>query len=369
MNRRTFLIRSGLMLLMAGGGTMLFHSLNELKTVGRQGLTLGVEGLDTDHAAILYFASLAPSGHNAQPWLVKILNENHWVLGTAKSRWLPVIDPENREMLISLGAFLENLILTAGQYGYAVKSNLLTENSRQQPVMDITFKKGTVSRVPDCSSMEMRRTIRNNMLSKSLSPEDIDLLLGEQKETWFYFSQQSPEGQYLAAKTVEANKIQTYKESAQTELAKWIRWSNRDVMKFRNGLTAETMEIEGFSRWYVKNFYAAKSVFEYDFRQATIEKIKEQTAAGSGWLLITSPTSTQGLIDVGRKLERIWLTLRDYKIAIHPMNQLIEEGSFKQAAAEKLGMKHELQLLLRVGYTASYPMPVSPRMARDTILL
>jgi hypothetical protein len=357
------------MLLTAGGGTMLFRSLNELKTVERQGLTLGVEGLDADHAAILYFASLAPSGHNAQPWIVKILTENHWILGTAESRWLPVIDPDNREMLISLGTFLENLILAAEQYGYAVKSQLVSENSQSQAVIDIIFYKGIIPCIADCSRIAMRRTLRNNMLPTLLSPEDIDLLLGEQKEAWFYFSQQSTEGQYLAAMTVEANKRQTYKEAAQTELAKWIRWSNRDVMKFRNGLTAETMEIEGFSKWYVKNFYTDKSVLEYDFRQATIEKIKEQTAAGSGWLLITSATSTQGLIDVGRKLERIWLTLRDYKIAIHPMNQLIEEGPFKQAAADKLGMKHELQLLLRVGYTASYPMPVSPRMARNTILL
>ncbi|WP_019553813.1 Acg family FMN-binding oxidoreductase [Propionispira raffinosivorans] len=369
MNRRSFLIRSGLMLLTAGGGTMLFRSLNELKTVGRQGLTQGVEGLDADHAAILYFASLAPSGHNAQPWTVKILTENHWILGTAESRWLTVIDRGNREMLISLGAFLENLILAAQQYGYAVKSQLVPENSKSQAVIDITFYKGTIPYTTDCSHIEMRRTLRNNMLPTLLSPEDIDLLVGEQKETWFYFSQKSMEGQYLAAMTVEANKTQTYKEAAQIELAKWIRWPNRDVMKFRNGLTAETMEIEGVSRWYVKNFYTDKSVLGHDFRQATIEKIKEQTAAGSGWLLITSATSRQGLINVGRKLERIWLTLREHKIAIHPMNQLIEEETFKQVAAEKLGMKHELQLLLRVGYTAAYPMPVSPRMARETILL
>jgi len=58
--------------------------------------------------------------------------------------------------------------------------------------MDITFQKETVSCAADCSSIEMRRTIRNNMLSKSLSVEDMNLLCSQQKETWFYFSQQSP---------------------------------------------------------------------------------------------------------------------------------------------------------------------------------
>ena len=369
MNRRSFLIRSGLMLLTAGSGTMLFRSFIEFKTVERQAAALGVDGLDADHAAILYFASLAPSGHNTQPWTVRILNENHWVLGTAASRWLPGIDPDNREMLISLGAFLENLILAARQYGYTVKTQLIAENAQEQTIMDITFIKGFVSGAVDCSNIELRRTIRSSLLPKLLAPEDIELVLAEHQETWFYFPQQSAEGQYLAVKTLEANKIQTYNEAAQMELAKWIRWSNRDIMKFRNGLTAETMEIEGLSRWYAKNFYSEKSVLTDDFRQATIEKIKEQTAAGSGWLLITSRTSVQELIDVGRKLERMWLTLREHKIAIHPMNQLIEEVPFRQAATKQFGRKDELQLLLRVGYVASYPVPVSPRMVNKTIIL
>jgi len=35
--------------------------------------------LDAVGTSILYYASLAPSGHNAQPWYVRVLGQNEWI--------------------------------------------------------------------------------------------------------------------------------------------------------------------------------------------------------------------------------------------------------------------------------------------------
>ena len=61
---------------------------------------------------ILYYASLAPSGHNAQPWTVRLDGQQMWI-GTDSARWLPNVDPTNREVTLSVGAFIENLIAAA----------------------------------------------------------------------------------------------------------------------------------------------------------------------------------------------------------------------------------------------------------------
>src|SRR5262245_65824001 len=66
---------------------------------------------------ILHYASLAPSGHNTQPWSVRLGNREMWI-GTNPARWLPKVDPTNREVTLSLGAFVENLITAAPAYGY-----------------------------------------------------------------------------------------------------------------------------------------------------------------------------------------------------------------------------------------------------------
>ena len=63
--------------------------------------------------SILEFATLAPSGHNAQPWCVKASALAAGVdlrIGSDRSRWLAKVDPANRELALSIGAFLENLV-------------------------------------------------------------------------------------------------------------------------------------------------------------------------------------------------------------------------------------------------------------------
>ena len=64
------------------------------------------------------YAMLAPSSHNSQPW--KFATKNYKLLLLAdRSRGLPVADGDRREMHVSLGCGLENLLIAAGHFGYA----------------------------------------------------------------------------------------------------------------------------------------------------------------------------------------------------------------------------------------------------------
>jgi hypothetical protein len=133
-----------------------------------------------------------------------------------------------------------------------------------------------------------------------------------------------------------------------------------------NGLTPETMEIEGFARWYVKLFYSRNSVLADSFRATTIKKIQQQATNGGGWLVITSPNSAiPELISTGRKLQRLWLKVRSKMIAVHPMTQMLEEEPWRSSVTDTLGVNGTIQFILRVGYVKSYPAPVSVRMPLD----
>lgn len=368
MNRRQF-IQCGIGGVIAVGGVNMFGSLSQLQTVARENLQDTALGLEADYIDILYLASLAPSGHNAQPWTIKMISEDHWLIGTDPTRWLPVIDPENREALISIGAFLENLIIAAGAKGYEVESHLIAETSKNQDILEVKLHKVDHSNAFDLTNISLRRTMRNNLLTDALSNHDIEFIIGENNDSFFYFPRRSPEGQYLSEGTLLANKSQTYQNPAQEELSNWVRWSNKDAQKFSNGLTAETMEIEGVARWYVKNFYSRKDVLTDSFREATIKKITEQVATGSGWLLITSKdSSVSELIKVGRKLQQMWLGVRDRQIAIHPMNQMIEDVAMRRELSSMVQVAGNIQLVIRVGYSKNYPKPVSPRMSLQTII-
>src|SRR5262245_65113218 len=83
--------------------------------------------------ALLYYASLAPSGHNAQPWRVRVGAGELWI-GTDRARWLPKVDPTNREAALSVGAFVENLIVAAPTYGYVAEYQVIGTSSATEMV-------------------------------------------------------------------------------------------------------------------------------------------------------------------------------------------------------------------------------------------
>ena len=86
----------------------------------------------------------------------------------------------------------------------------------------------------------------------------------------------------------------------------------------------------------------------------------KQVSQSAGWLLITSKdNSVATLLETGKRLQRLWLKIRDKNIAIHPMTQIIEEASTNQLLNQSIGINEPVQFILRTGYLKNYPEPVS----------
>ncbi|MBI5015338.1 MAG: nitroreductase [Deltaproteobacteria bacterium] len=310
---------------------------------------------------ILDHAAMAPSGHNTQPWTISAVEPERWVLGSAPARWLPAVDPTNRETLLSLGAFLENLVQAAESQGFGVDYRVVARTARDAEVVDLRLKPGA-PRDHDLSHLRGRRTIRKGMQPASLAKEDVDYLLQHDPGSFLVFPRGSREAALLAAKTLEANRLQAERSAAQAELADWIRWSDADVERHRDGLSPATMEIEGLAGWYVRTFYDRSNVLTPAFRRRTVELIEALVQEGGGWILKLSADEDPGtLIEAGRSWERMFLRCRSRNVALHPMTQALEEPSCRDDLTRQLGLRRPVQFILRVGYRTPYPEPVSPR--------
>ncbi len=66
---------------------------------------------------LLNYAVLAPSSHNTQPWLFRIVGDGV-ELYADRTRALPVVDPNDRELIMSCGAALFNLRIALRHFGY-----------------------------------------------------------------------------------------------------------------------------------------------------------------------------------------------------------------------------------------------------------
>ncbi len=361
-SRREFLQTAGKGLLL----TAALPLINACGTIGRESNISEFEPIMTnklmkkDHFEILRYASLAPSGHNAQPWEVDIIEPGRWIIKSNPDRWLPAVDPENREGTLSIGPFIENLVLAAGSFGYSADVAYLASSLKDKAVAEVTLVKDRRIEYP-LNKIESRRTVRSNHLQKSITSDDLKFISGSNNSNIFYFPAGSKEGKFLADGTLEANKIQTFRENAQSELADWIRFSSSDAEKYRNGLTPSSMEMSGFASLFVRLFYDKSNVMSQSFREKGIGIIEEQLKSYGGWIVITCDGSDpKNIIEAGRIFQRMALKTREKLIALHPMTQLLEEG-FGKKVQTGLSISEPIQFIVRASYVDDYPDPVSLR--------
>lgn len=364
MNRRSFLQYAGTGLFLIGGlSLMRFEKeLGENTLARKEIIKEELDGLTQEEVDILQLASLAPSSHNSQPWFVKVIGYKHWLIGTDKTRWLPAVDPDNREMLLSIGAFIENLDIAAGVYGYDVHVHIVAENAKSTEIAELKLEKSK-PRAYALERLKNRRTVRDHFLNKAISKSDLDYITYGYADQIAFCPPDSKEGKLLQEAVIEANKVQIFRDAAQQELSEWIRWSEREGIEHRNGLTPDSMEIKGFDKWFVQHFYDRESVMDKSFRDKTLQKTVEQAKTCGGWLIVTSEdTRPENLVMTGRNFENMLIKARDKMVAAHPMSQVLEEGPWKYILGQELDLQDQVQFVLRLGYLAEYPPPVSLRM-------
>lgn len=320
-----------------------------------------IAGLDRRRLAILHYASLAPSGHNSQPWRVTIMEADRWIIGADPARRLPAVDPANREAMLSLGAFAENLSLAAGTFGFAADMRVIAESSLDPAIIEVTLKEARPEEYP-LARITTRRTVKHGHLPGEIRKQDVAALSSHMKGRLFYFPRGTAHARCIEEGTIENFRIQANRDKAQRELVKWVRLRNADARRHRDGLTPAAMEIDGIAGWFVRNVSKPADFLKDSFRRQGIQLTEDLAREGGGWFIITSRGNTVAdLIDTGRKFERLALLARERNIAIHPMTQYLEEQHGRRQIADNHAAGVIPQFVLRAGYLSRYPDPVSLR--------
>jgi len=318
---------------------------------------------------ILLNASRAPSGHNTQPWTVRIISESEWIIGWDRSRSLPAVDPENRELLLSIGAFCEAVKIAAKNEGLESRIRVTGSTNFSSELVRIRFSESERSGGMT-DALQKRRTIKNGHQSRPLEEGDLKYITSGLSSGIYSFNKGSRGASLIEAAVLESNKIQAWRDDAQGELGDWIRWSDSDVQKYRNGLSPAGMEITGLGGWYVKHFFSREDVMSKSFRAQTVDIIQKFLSSYGSWIIITSSKEdSKSLINTGSDFLKLSLNAVNKKIALHPMTQPLEEKDFADNLRKDLGIKEKIQFILRAGYVEEYPLPVSERMQVERIVL
>jgi len=327
----------------------------------RSDMNTELSGKD-DAYKIIYYASLAGSSHNTQPWKVEVYKKDSILIFTDMDRKLNIVDKNGRELFISLGAFTENLVEAAGYFGYSGEVKINNKaNAAKEPIVTIALKRTNIIKY-SIEDIANRRTIRSVFDTSAINQADVEQLIQSDLANIHFYSAASPEGRYIKQKTIASYSQQAINKDAQDELAKWIRFSNSDVEKHKDGLTTAGMEITGIGGLFVRSFYSPESSKKESFVNSGIERARAQAENCGGWILITQPgNDISDLINTGRLYDRTNIKCRRLNLGFHPMNQMIEEQPFEKDANTYLNLNGSIQFVARIGYIKNYPKPVSVR--------
>jgi len=323
-------------------------------------MTVPLKNIHKNEYLLLQYAAMAPSGHNTQPWQIKIMRPGEWLLLFDRSRQLPAIDPSNRELMLSLGAFLGNLKLAAESMNIDVNVTKIFRKTGSNKVAKLKLEQNKSNDVDYLSKIKSRRTHKNDILTKDIKREDFSYMTNNSDDI-NYISNNSKKGRILQELTIEANRLQVNRDEAQLELSNWIRWSQEEIRKFRDGLTPSSMGMKGIIKWYANHFFSKSTVMSKSFKKSTLKMVREQVENCGGWLIITSPNyEPETLLNTGIEFERMCLKTVKKQIAIHPMSQTLEEKT-KEKVNSLLNIDQPIQFVIRTGYLNKYKEPVSVR--------
>ena len=162
----------------------------------------------------------------------------------------------------------------------------------------------------------------------------------------------------------EGNNIQMNNDAFMDELVSWIRFSDAEAEKFRDGLTSRAMGRSPAPGWlgrmFMNLFVSAKNQSKADEKN-----IRSSSAL---MLFVSENNDKKSWVDVGRSFERIALTLTTLNIKNAHLNQPCEAPQVKAKLQNHLalGSSHP-QLLLRIGYAE--PLPHAPRRTVEQVLI
>jgi iron-sulfur cluster repair protein YtfE (RIC family) len=347
---------------------MTRHERGEAQAVRRPEIDLEQQdfpatGLPLEQLAyLLRYAVQAPSSHNTQPWRFE-LSDDAVELYADRTRALPVVDHDDRELVISCGAALLTLRTAIRHHGFADEVELLPDES--DPDLLARVRLG-VLRPPTSEekllfwAIATRHTTRHAFEDREVPTELMAELerAASDEDAWLRALEHEGQRQELAELVSEADRRQFADPRFRRELASWINRS-----RTHDGMPAQALELPRllapFVPLVVRTFDVGKGAAAHD------RKIADASPALV--VLGTADDAPRDWLAAGQALGRVLLRAAQDEVSASFLNQPIEVEELR-AAVGRLAGGGVPQIVLRLGYGPAVK-PTPRRPLSDVVVL
>ncbi|MFM9996180.1 MAG: Acg family FMN-binding oxidoreductase [Phycisphaerales bacterium] len=306
------------------------------------------------------YAILAPSGHNAQPWLFRIAGD-HLELLADRTRALPVVDPHDRALTIACGSALFNLRVAARHFGYQVGVELLPDPARHDLLARVALGERKTSNHAENTlfvAIPNRRTSRVPFERTTVDKKVIERLeAGAAAEgAWFRVVKERHDRHTVADLIADGDRMQFADKRFRRELASWLH-SNRSHT--HDGMPGYALGhgdlVSMIEPLVIRTFDVGKGV-----------GAKDRDLAEHSPVLAVISTSGDGPADwlrAGQALEHVLLEATAAGLTASFLNQPIEVETLRPRLAKLVERAGDAslgfpQVLLRMGRAPEVkPMP------------
>jgi nitroreductase len=207
------------------------------------------EGIASEKLAFLVnYATLAPSGHNTQPWKFEIRGPV-LELRADFSRSMPVTDPDGRELVMSCGAALLYLRVAVRNFGHTGRAEPCPDPDQPDLLARLTLTGRAPAGRTDHNLFKAigeRRTAR-----VAFGPREIPRALlyrwqraAMYEDAWLHLVESPETRRHIAELIAEGDSILGQNSDYRTEIARWMR-SNDDAG--RDGLPGYSIGLGALS--------------------------------------------------------------------------------------------------------------------------
>ncbi|MEM8810113.1 MAG: nitroreductase family protein [Cyanobacteria bacterium P01_G01_bin.38] len=306
-------------------------------------------GLATPLQEMVYYATLAPSHYNSQPWQFKVADHTIQIFPD-RSRQLSVSDPDQRALMIGLGSALENLLLSASFQGYGNAVRYFPEG--QSVVVQLQPPSETAPEAAQglnlFQAMLQRRSTYAPYSGTPVPPDRLAQLeavtasvdIGIQLLTAYRQLR-------TVSDAVQTASLYQYSNPAFLgERLKWLRFNETEASHHRDGLFYRCLGKATVPRWW-----GTQRLNHTDANvEATQAARLTQQASGLA-LIVTRSDDPIAWVKAGRAYERFALNATALGIKTSLQNAVIEVPQVRSQIRRTFDLQDNYpQLLVRFGY-------------------
>lgn len=287
---------------------------------------------------LLNYAVLAPSLHNTQPWKFTVRgNEIHVLADTM--RWLKVADPDQRELFISIGCALENLLVAANHFGYRYEITYFPDVNERLWVATIRFtetnKPAALADRELFYALGLRHTHRQLYAPTPLAERDLQRLqdCAHEPDLALQFVNAPIIKEQVDTLTITADVTQFADPAYCDELNNWI-------------------EQGAFGhRWLVSRMGQLATAFLNTTTREGEQRPSAIISSPTLGLISSGADNPEARVRVGQVFERLALNATAMNIAIQPITQILQVAFLKPEVVRLFeAQEPHPQFAFRLGY-------------------